>query len=337
MKIFADVSMAFYKTMFFNELAQKEDIFVVYRDTPNRPYRGDDFLTGERNFKHIFLKGPIKQASKQLVSILRENKYDEMIVGGYDNIIAWTSMLFSPKSKNGVIIESTYRETQKKGLRTLAKRIFFSRVSKAYVCGKSHADLVKAFGFKGRIIDIGTVGFIRRVPQPPYEERKEVKKFIFVGRLTHVKNLEWLIERFAQHPELDLTIIGSGELEVKLKSMAPDNVHFLGSIANTDLPHYYKEADVFVLPSLSEVFGLVVEEALNNGTPVLLSHMIGCQDNLVVANNVGLVFQLDDVEDFEQKLTQICTPEVYNQLRLNVSKMDFEQLENNMVNAFVGK
>lgn len=337
MKIFADVSMAFYKTMFFNELAKKEDILVIFRDNPKRPFRGSDFLVGERNFKHVFLKGTNMQACKQLVRILRENKYDELIVGGYDNIIAWTSMLVSPKRKNGVIIESTYRETQKKGLKTFAKRFFFRRVSKTYVCGKSHSDLVKAFGFKGRIIDIGTVGFIRRVLQPPYEERKEVKKFIFVGRLTRVKNLEWLIERFAQHSELDLTIIGAGELEVKLKSIAPDNVHFLGAIANTDLPHYYKEADVFVLPSLSEVFGLVVEEALNNGTPVLLSHMIGCQDNLVAANKVGLVFQLDDVEDFEQKLSQICTPEIYNQLRLNVSKLDFEQLENNMVNAFVGK
>lgn len=337
MKIFADVSMAFYKTMFFNELAKQEDILVVYRDNPNRPFRGSDFLDGERNYKHVFLKGTKREARKQLVSILRENKYDELIVGGYDNMIAWTSMFVSPKRKNGVIIESTYRETRKKGLNVLAKRAFFKRVSKAYVCGKSHADLVKAFGFKGRIIDIGTVGFIRRVPQPPFEERKGVKKFIYVGRLTRVKNLEWLIDRFAQHLELDLTIIGAGELADKLKSMAPDNVHLLGPIANTELPKYYKEADVFVLPSLSEPYGLVVEEALNNGTPVLLSHMIGCQDNLVAANKVGMVFKLNDVNDFEQKLSQICTPEIYNQLRLNVSKMDFEQHENNMVNAFVGK
>lgn len=335
MKIFFDVSPAFYKTLMFNELAKKEEILVVYREDPNRPFRDSDFLMGEKKYNNLIIRGSRIKVCLRFLKILRENNYDELIVGGYDTLYSWMAVLFSPRQKNGVIVESTYRETKKNGLVIIAKRLFFTRVNKAFVCGKSHADLVKAFGFKRKIIDIGTVGFIRRVPQPPYVERNEVKKFLFVGRLTYVKNLEWLIERFAHHPELDLTIIGAGELEDKLKSIASENVHLLGPIANSELSKYYQESDVFILPSLSETYGLVVEEALNNGTPVLLSHMIGCQDNLVVANKVGLVFKLNDVEDFEQKLTQICTPEIYNQLRLNVSKMDLQQIENKMVNSFV--
>ena len=65
--------------------------------------------------------------------------------------------------------------------------------------------------------------------------------------------------------------------------------------------------------------------------------MIGCQDNLVAAKNVGLVFQLNDVNDFEHKLNQICDINLYNNLRRNISKLDFEQFEEDMANAFVGE
>ena len=335
MKLFVEVSPAFYKNLLFNAINKKEKIMVAYQEDPNRGFRDSDFLKGEREFDYIFMSGSPWKMCCSLVALIRKTNYDEVVVGGYDRIYSWLTVLLSPKKKNGVIIESTLRETQKNGWRSYLKRFFLKRVSKAYVCGKSHADLVNYFGFKGKIIDIGSVGFIRRVPQPPYIEREEVKKFVFVGRLIPEKNLEWLIKRFAVHPNLELTIIGTGDLENDLKSIAPQNVSFTGAIPNTELSKYYQEADVFVLPSCSETYGLVVEEAINNGTPVLLSHMVGCQDNLVAANNVGLVFKLDDVNDFEDKLNQICNVDFYNQLRCNVAKMDFEQFEKNMVKAFL--
>lgn len=335
MKLFVEVSPAFYKTLLFNELNRKEKILVAYQEDPNRSFRDSDFLKGEKEFDYVNMTGKPYKMLKELFGLIKKTKYDEVIVGGYDRIYSWLTVLISPKKKNGVIIESTLRETKKRGFTVLLKRFFFKRVSKAYVCGKSHADLVRAFGFKGKIIDIKSVGFIRRVPQPVYVERKEVKKFIYVGRLTHVKNLEWLINRFKSHPNLTLTIVGSGELDNALKAIAPVNVKFTGPIPNSKLPEYYQDSDVFILPSLTETFGLVVEEALNNGIPVFLSHMVGCQDNLVVANDVGLVFQLNDVDDFEQKLSLICNVDYYNKLRKNVSKMDFEEFEKEIINAFV--
>lgn len=335
MKLFVEVSPAFYKTMLFNAINHKEEILVVYQDDPKRPFRDSDFLKSDKEFEYVSMMGsPIKMCV-DLATLIKHTSYNEVIVGGYNRIYSWLTVLLSSKKKNGVIVESTYRETKKKGIRAILKKIFFKRVSKAYVCGKSHAELVKAFGFKGQVIDIGSVGFIRRVKQPPYEKRDIVKKFLYVGRLTAVKNLEWLINRFACHPELELTIIGTGDLEDYLKSIANSNVKFLGTIPNSKLFEYYQKADVFVLPSYYEPYGLVVEEALNNGTPVLLSHMIGCQDNLVVANDVGLVYTLDDIDDFEKKLSQIRDIEIYNRLRENVSKMDFEKIEEDMVNAFV--
>ena len=336
MKLFVNVSPAFYKTMLFNAINKREKIFVAYQDAPNRPYRGSDFFKGDKEFEYVYMTGTVLKICRELFLLVRNTKYDELIVGGYDIIYPWLAILLSPRKKNAVIIESTFRDTKKKGFRAFLKWLFFKRVSKAYVCGKSHADLVKYFGFKGKIVDIGSVGFIRRVAQPPYQERKKVENFVYVGRLVLVKNLEWTIRRFVNHPDLKLKIIGVGELESKLKSISPPNVQFVGEIPNTELSKYYQDADVFVLPSYYEPYGLVVEEALNNGTPVLVSHMIGCQDNLVAANKVGLVFRIGDVDDFEKQLSQIRDVETYNQLRKNISYLDFEKFEENMVKSFIG-
>lgn len=335
MKLFVEVSPAFYKTLLFNEINKKEKILVVYREDPKRPFRDDDFLAGDKEFNYLNLSGKTMAQVFSFIKVLKSDKYDEVIIGGYENIFCWIAAFMSSRLKNGIIVESTYRETKKSGFKVFLKKLFFKRCNKAYVCGKSHADLVKAFGFKGQVIDIGSVGFIRRVPQPPYEERSTVSKFLFVGRLIPVKNLEWLIERFIQHPELELTIVGTGELESRLREIAPSNVILIGQVPNTKLFEYYQKADVFVLPSITETYGLVVEESLNNGTPVLVSHMVGCQDNLVAANNVGRVFQLNDIEDFESKLADICNTGVYNQLRERISNLDFEKFEQNMVNSFL--
>ena len=238
-KLFVEVSPAFYKNMLFNAINKKEKIMVAYQEDPSRPFRDSDFLKGDKEFEYINMTGSPWKMCRDLVSLVKNTHYDELIVGGYDRIYSWVAVMVSPKKKNAVIVESTLRETQKKGWRVLLKKIFFRRVNKAYVCGKSHEDLVRFFGFKGKVVDILSVGFIRRVPQPVYEERDKVANFVYVGRLIPVKNLEWLIERFVNHTELTLTVIGTGELEEKLKAMAPENVHFTGAIPNTALPQYY--------------------------------------------------------------------------------------------------
>ena len=64
--------------------------------------------------------------------------------------------------------------------------------------------------------------------------------------------------------------------------------------------------------------------------------MVGCQDNLVAANKVGLVFHIDDIDDFEKQLSYIRDLKTYNELRKNISHLDFEKFEQNMVNSFIG-
>lgn len=113
---------------------------------------------------------------------------------------------------------------------------------------------------------------------------KDRKTLLFVGRLVAVKNLNRLIEAFKivqiKNKDITLIIVGSGELEPQLKKMVRDfdlteSVIFPGRFEEEELLAWYLTAGVFILPSISETFGAVINEALLAGNYVLASRLTG--------------------------------------------------------------
>lgn len=108
------------------------------------------------------------------------------------------------------------------------------------------------------------------------------KVILFVGRLVEVKNLELLVKVVAQVKTNDwvLVVIGDGVLMEDLKIQATnlninDQVHFIGRKEELELVSWYTLAQIFVLPSIYEPFGAVVNEALLGGCKVLCSEIAG--------------------------------------------------------------
>lgn len=67
----------------------------------------------------------------------------------------------------------------------------------------------------------------------------------------------------------------------------------------------------------------------------MCSNMVGSADDLVIKQNTGVVFELNNVDDFEKKLTLMCDVEKYNSIRENISKMDFYNYEKQVVESFI--
>jgi glycosyltransferase involved in cell wall biosynthesis len=115
------------------------------------------------------------------------------------------------------------------------------------------------------------------------------KYFLCVARLSPEKNLVRLLlafDLYLRHGgNWHLVIVGSGPHSEILRSMALtralDEVHFVGWQQYSELPVYYGLASVFILPSISEPWGLVVNEAMAAGLPVLVSRQAGCVPELV--------------------------------------------------------
>lgn len=332
-KVFMTSSPSFYKNNLFNEISKHINICVIYTGAAYHE-RNADFYKGELKYNHITLQnGFIKQIIR-MRSFLKDNKYDEIIFGGWDNKITWWTLLKSPQYKNSCIFESSINESSISGIRGFVKKLFLSKLSKAYPSGILQAELLNHLNFKGLIVQYGGCGILNYMPQPTYKSRSTVKNFLYVGRLVKVKNLSLLIKVFNQLPQLNLSIVGFGPLEQELKQLAKENITFIGAVNNVDLPDYYKHADVLLLTSNSETWGLVVEEALNNGTPVIVSDMVGCNKDLVT-KDTGIVFRSNDEQSLMDAVMKITEVKFYNMLREGVSKLDFKARSQHQINSFL--
>ena len=332
-KVFITNIPAFYKISLFNEIAKREPIHVIFIGDIDSS-RNKDFVKGDMMFNHTFLPKGLWNQIMAMRAFMNQTTYEEVVFGGWDSLIYWVIALFSPKHKNSCIIESSIYESKTTGLKGLIKKIFMNQLSKVYPSGFLQEELIDALNFKGERILYGGCGILNYQPQPPYIPRGEVKNFLYVGRLAPEKNLELLIYVFNKKPNLNLTIIGFGILEDKLKAIANKNILFTGAIDNEKLPAYYRKADVFILPSKSEPWGLVVEEALNNGTPVIVSDRVGCRKDLV-NENTGFVFNHNSEQSLSDTIDTICKVTTYNNLRRGVSYLDFKARTHHQIESFL--
>lgn len=138
--------------------------------------------------------------------------------------------------------------------------------------------------------------------------------FLYSGRLVADKDLPTLLHAFAgvqrEIPDAQLAIVGGGPLESELKELSAGlglrHVAFKGFLQPDDLPAAYAAADVFVLPSRHEPFGVVVMEAMAAGLPVVVSTSVGCADDLV-DDSCGVVFPVGDVERLTAAMVMLGT------------------------------
>jgi glycosyltransferase involved in cell wall biosynthesis len=137
----------------------------------------------------------------------------------------------------------------------------------------------------------GNIHAAPTIPNRPY--------FLFVGRLSPEKNLPALLRAFdayrASGPDWSLVIAGDGPLSSQLREQAarqpsaPDII-FVGHKTAPELRSVYAHAACLVLPSLRDSWGLVVNEAMASGLPVLVSNRCGCSDDLVKNGENGYTF-----------------------------------------------
>ncbi len=151
------------------------------------------------------------------------------------------------------------------------------------------------------------------LPQSPY--------FLTVCRFAPEKNLNWLIQAFARYrkrsnPQTawDLVICGDGPGVANVnhavaRSGCSKAIHQPGFLQVHELPRWYAHAGAFLLPSVSEPWGLVANEAAACGLPLLISDRAGCVETLVPEPEglTGGRFDPHDVEEMTTKLSWMAT------------------------------
>jgi glycosyltransferase involved in cell wall biosynthesis len=134
---------------------------------------------------------------------------------------------------------------------------------------------------------------------------------LFCAKLQPWKRPQDLLKAFAKAncPGAFLVFAGDGPLRSELVALADalaitDHVRFLGFINQSKLPGVYRAADLFVLPSEYEAFGVVVNEAMLCGCPAVVSDHVGARFDLIQPDETGFVFPVGNIERLTEILRQ---------------------------------
>ncbi len=147
--------------------------------------------------------------------------------------------------------------------------------------------IVKNIPYHCRLDDFESAGS-QRQPSPTL-------RFLYCGQLIHRKGVDLLINAFAQlvlqHPDSLLTLVGEGPLRSELTKGLPaetlSRIEFAGFKPVRELPNIFAMHDVFVLPSRHDGWGVVVNQAIAAGMPVIATTSVGASNDLIVAGENG--------------------------------------------------
>lgn len=256
------------------------------------------------------------RAALELWACLKRKHYSLVHLAGWSHPLVFAALLICAVRGIPTTVESdTPHRTESGGWRPLVKRILYPwlfRMPRLYLPGGSRqAAYFRKYGVpEERIriahmtVDIETMGNYRASVTP--ERRSHIRErlflkdnqvvFLFVGRLESYKGIRELIDAYSALRErigavCALVIVGNGACRLEIDEAAKKipSVVVVGRLTGSDLLDVYAAADVFVLPSLIEPWGLVVNESMAFGLPVIATDAVGCVDDLVKPGITGLI------------------------------------------------
>jgi 1,2-diacylglycerol 3-alpha-glucosyltransferase len=261
---------------------------------------------------------------------LRRARPDFVVCGGYNYVASWQSMAWARRNRVPFALwaESTTRDLRSgHTLIELFKTNFLRRCDAFVVPGKSSIEYLRNYSVPEDTIftapnAVDTEFFaqgaavIRRDPAMHRASLQlPARFFLFAGRLVPEKGIFDLIRAYgALAPELreeiSLAFVGDGVARSALQECAaairPGSIHFAGFAQRNRLPAYYALAEALVLPTHTDTWGLVVNEAMACGLPIICSEVAGCVADLVENGWNGRVFSAGDVSQLTFAMDELA-------------------------------
>lgn len=292
---------------------------------------------------------------------LRRGNFDAVWVFGYERLVSLNVILAAKLLGIPVILRAEPHLHDRP--RSKAKRAFkrvFTRLLRHAVCcvtpiGKANREywtyyLGNNFPMFPMPYAVDN-DFFRRKALEAAPRREEFRRelglepgrpvILYASKLQARKRCIDLLEayiRLSPAPGIDpsayLLIVGDGEersrLEARARESGLSGIRFLGFRNQGELPRIYDLCDLFVLPSIHETWGLIVNEVMNAGRAIVVTDHVGCQSDLVHDGFNGFVYPVFDIEALSVCLARLiadpalCTSMGENSLRL-IQNYSFEQ------------
>ena len=270
-----------------------------------------------------------------------------ILCGGYNYLAAWQCLRWAKRHDVPFLawVESTAHDMRANRTVTESLKTKFLRQCDGFVApGRSSMEYLKGYGIKQAGIHLApnavdTDFFSPRADcaraqsaRVRDELRLPTRFFLFVGRFVPEKGVFDLLEAYGTlaaqlRTEVGLVLVGDGPIRSELCKMAaaihPGSVHFAGFAQRELLPGYYGLADAFVFPTHSDTWGLVVNEAMACGLPVIATSVAGCTADLVEDNRNGFVIPARNVGSLSAAMDRLASDPG---LRLQMSRCSRERI-----------
>jgi glycosyltransferase involved in cell wall biosynthesis len=275
-----------YRIPLFNALAKRLQLQVVFlRDSnPERPYEGH---LDERRFDwrtlrgaELTLRGRWVVVNRGLLRRLRGS--DVVVVGGWNQPAFWEAAAWCKLRRIPLVVwvESTSAD-DRSGRLEPAKRRLLHGVERFIVPGEASRAYLDALGVPAAAISVAPNAVDPEIFSSGRRTRDDGRvRIVSVGRLSPEKGLDVLVEAVRGLP-VELEIAGTGPEEERLRALAGENVTFLGWVARDALPDLYANADVAALPSRSDPWGMILNEAAAAGLPLVSTTAAGAAHELI--------------------------------------------------------
>lgn len=268
----------------------------------------------------------------RLYSYLSKIEPDAIAIAGYARPAMLASLLWSICHRQpAILLSATHeRDTQRVLWREIIKRIFIKGYRAAVVGGIPQKKYLVKLGMKPEAIFLGynTVGNSTFHPEQLQDLKNPHDRpyFLAVSRFVPKKNIKLLVSAYANYSKTvdpdrrwDLMICGDGELYREIERQIQDLnlescIYLPGFLQQEQLLPYFAHAQCFIHASVREQWGLVVNEAMAAGLPVIVSNYCGCFEDLIVEGVNGFGFDPEN----SQQLTDLMIKTSSGELNLSL-------------------
>lgn len=341
-----------YSVEFFNLLGKDCDLTVLYerRKASDR----DDKWTSDvaRNYQEIYLKGKSIGAENSFCpSIVKHIKgdYDYIFIGDYGTYTAMWAIRYMRRHKIPYILSTDggFANYNESSIKKRLKTYLIGGASKWLSPGGLSDEYLIHYGAsKDKIIRYPFTSLKKEdILEHPisYEEKIKLRKslglegdivLIGVGQIIPRKGWDVLAKVMKSlvnysalgNKEIKAYIVG-GEEERLVEQIGPlpSDLHVIPFMPKNELFRYYKAADIFVLPTREDIWGLVVNEAMACGLPVITTDRCNAGIELVEDGINGYIVPVDDEEEIAMTIKKLVCD---NKLRLEMAENNVKKVKN---------
>lgn len=312
-----------YRVDFFNELGKMVDLTVCY-ERKSSSERDEKWINqSKRTYKEIYAVSKNIGVDRSIgLGITKElkRKYDHVIITGFSSPSVILAILYCQIHNIPYIMEDDGGLVNPHGEKhKLVKKMLLRKVFAYFTTTDENIYTMNQLGVKENIIfkypfssvmskDIED-GILKKKNVNQIRQllnMKEKKIILAVGQFIDRKGFDILLKAFAGMPsDCGLYFVGGKPTEQYLdivKKKDIKNVHFIGFKRKDELKEYYAAADIFVHPTREDIWGLVVNEAMAAGLPVITTNRCGAGLELIRNNENGFLVEVEDAENLREKM-----------------------------------